>query len=198
MTIKERKRILYFLEICMCNMESHEDNSINNEFLNLFSRAELIDMVLWLYKNFNITILNEKTDLELLELVNDDANVLAYVIEKWKENINSFPKLEQKEVNTFFAKMQNEIHYLAHKPIEEWDSYDVSNYYSLMAKTGTTKKVYGIFTSDVLEEDVYAVTTKPALLFDTKEEAEVEMNNMVAKGQFSKEELVVHALWLIK
>ena len=36
MTIKERKRILYFLEAFMVNLESHDENNINPEFLNLF------------------------------------------------------------------------------------------------------------------------------------------------------------------
>ena len=82
--------------------------------------------------------------------------------------------------------------------MEEWDGYDVSNYRSLLLKTGTTKKVFGIFTSDVLAEDVYAVTTKPSYFFDSKKEAETEIENIVAEGQFTKDELVVHKLWLLQ
>lgn len=58
--------------------------------------------------------------------------------------------------------------------------------------------MFGIFTSDVLAEDVYAVTTKPSYFFDTKEEAEAEIENIVSEGQFSKGELVVHKLWLLQ
>lgn len=97
----------------------------------------------------------------------------------------------------FPSNAKKDVH-LASKPVEEWDSYDVSNYRSLLLKTGTTKKVFGIFTSDVLAEDVYAVTTKPSYFFDTKEEAEAEIENIVSEGQFSKEELVVHKLWLLQ
>jgi len=57
--------------------------------------------------------------------------------------------------------------------------------------------VFAIFTSDVLAEDVYAVTTKPSYFFDTKEEAEAEIENVIAKGKFSSNELVVHSLWLL-
>ena len=86
---------------------------------------------------------------------------------------------------------------MASKPVEEWDEYDTSNYRSLLVKTGTTKKVFAIFTSDVLAEDVYAVTTKPSYFFDTKEEAESEINNILVEGKFTRDELVVHSLWLL-
>tara|TARA_R110002072_G_scaffold302796_1_gene488814 strand:- start:6152 stop:6754 length:603 start_codon:yes stop_codon:yes gene_type:complete len=197
MTIKERKRILYFLEAFMVNLESHDENQINHEFLNLFSRSELIDMVLWLFSNYDKNMLVEKTDAELLKLINDDVNVLAYVIEQWKNNINAVPKLTQDEVNELFEKLPISIHYLRDKPVEEWDDYDVNNYYSILFKHGKTKRVFAIFTSDVKDEDKYAVTTKPSLFFDTKEEAEAEINNVIAEGKLTREELVVHSLWLL-
>tara|TARA_R110000850_G_scaffold254614_1_gene380252 strand:- start:136161 stop:136757 length:597 start_codon:yes stop_codon:yes gene_type:complete len=197
MTIKERKRILYFLEACMANLESHDENQINPEFLNFFSRTELMDMVLWLYSNYDKNMLTEKTDAELLELVNDDANILVYVIEQWKNNISAVPKLTQDEVIELFEKMPISIHYLRDKPVEQWDDYDVSNYYSLLFKHGKTKRVFAIFTSDVKDEDKYAVTTKPSYFFDTNEEAEAEINNILAEGKFTRGDLVVHSLWSI-
>jgi len=198
MTIKERKRILYFLEAFMVNLEGHEENQISSEFLNLFSRTELMDMVLWLFSNYDKSMLAEKTDAELLELLNDDVNVLAYVIEQWKNNISAVPKLTQDEVNELFEKIPISIHYLRDKPVEEWDDYDVSNYYSLLFKHGKTKLVFAIFTSDVKDEDKYAVTTKPSFFFDTKEEAEAEINNIIAERKFTREDLVVYSLWLLQ
>ncbi len=198
MTIKERKRILYFLEALMVNLEGHEENQISSELLNLFSRTELMDMVLWLYTNYDKSMLAAKTDTELLELLHDDVNVLAYVIEQWKENISAVPKLTQDEVNELFEKMPISIHYLRDKPVEQWDDYDVSNYYSLLFKHGKAKRVFAIFTSDVKDEDKYAVTTKPSFFFDTKEEAEAEINNIIAERKFTHEDLVVHSLWLLQ
>lgn len=198
MTIKERKRILYFLEALLVNLESHQENQINPEFLNLFSRTELMDMVLWLYSNYDKSMIVEKTDAELLELLLDNANVLAYVIEQWKENISAVPKLTQDEVNELFEKMPISIHYLRDKPVEQWDDYDVSNYYSLLFKHGKTKRVFAIFPSDVKDEDKYAVTTKPSFFFDTKEEAEAEINNIIAERKFAREDLVVYSLWLLQ
>ena len=123
MTIKELKQILYFLEGFMANIESQEDNNISSEFLNLFSRKELIEIVLWLFTNYNKSMLTEKTDTELLELIGDDANVLSFVIEQWKSNISAVPKLSQEEVNNFFDEIQLNIHYLRHKPVKQWDDY---------------------------------------------------------------------------
>lgn len=198
MTIKERKRILYFLEALMVNLESHEDNNINSELLNLFSRKELVDMVLWLHKNYDRSMLTEKTDSQLLELLNDDANVLAYVIEQWKNNISAVPKLTQAEVYDFFERMPISIHYLRDKPVEQWDDYDVSNYYSILYKHGKTRRVFAIYTADVKEEDKYIVSTQPSFFFDTKEEAEEEMERCYEQGLNKWDSLKVMSLWKIE
>ena len=104
----------------------------------------------------------------------------------------------QKEVTLFFQRTQNQSHYLAFKAVDDWDEYDTSNYRSLLTKTGTTKRVYGIFTADVLAEDVYAVSTKPSFLFDTKEEAEQEIEQIILERKFKREDLTIHSLWLMQ
>ena len=197
MTIKERKQILYFLENFMANIESHEENNISSEFLNLFSRKELVEIVLWLFTNYDKSMLSEKTDAELLELIGDDANVLSFVIEQWKNNISAVPTIRQEEVNKFFDDLQLETHYLRHKPVLEWDDYDVSNYYSILFKRGKTKRVFAIFTSDVKDRDKYAVTTKPSFFFDTKKEAEEELLKICKENRQDPLDFVIHALWKI-
>ena len=107
------------------------------------------------------------------------------------------PSYSQKEVTAFFGRIENEIHYLASKPVENWDEYDVSSYRSLLMKTGTIKKAFAIYTSDVAAADVYTVTTKPSYFFDTKDEAELEITNIIAEGKFTRDDLVVHSLWLL-
>ena len=198
MTIKERKRILYFLEVLMTNLESHYENNVSLEFLNLFSRKELVEMVLWLHKNYDKSMLTEKTDSELLELLNDDANVLAFVIEQWKKNISAVPKLTETEIHEFFDQVEMNHHYLRFKPIKEWDDYDVSNYYSILFKRGKTRRVFAIFTSDIKDEDKYAVTTQPSFFFDTKEEAEEEMERCYEQGENPSGSLKVMSLWKIE
>ena len=197
MTIKERKRILYFLESHLANIESIEENNISSEFLNLFSRKELIEIVLRLFTNYDRSMLTEKTDVELLELIGDDANVLSFIIEQWKSNISAVPTLSQEEVNKFFDELQLHIHYLRHKPVLEWDDYDVSNYYSILFKRGKTKRVFAIFTSDVKDEDKYAVTTKPSFFFDTQKEAEEEVAKICNETKQSASDFVIHTLWKI-
>lgn len=198
MTIKERKRILYFLEALMVNLESQENNKISSEFLNLFSRTELIEMVLWLNTNYDKSMLSEKTDDELLQLLNDDANVLAFVIERWKNNISAVPQLNQEEVNEFFNVLQMEYHYLMFKPVKEWDDYDVSNYYSILFKRGKTRRVFAIYTSDVKEEDKYVVSTQPSFFFDTREEAEEELERCYEQGLNKWDSLQILSLWKIE
>ena len=195
MNIKERKRILYFLEALLVNLESHEKNEINSEFLNLFSRKELIEMVLWLHKNYEKSMLTEKTDSELLELLNDDVNILAYVIEKWKNSINAVPQLTQEEASDFFQHFNLWSHYLRDKPVEQWDEYDKSNYYSLLFKHGKTRRVFAIFTSDVRDEDKYVVTTGPSYFFDTELEAQEEIQRCIEQENFEEGDLKVLSLW---
>ena len=197
MTIKERKQILYFLESFMTNFESIEENNISSEFLNLFSRKELVEIVLWLFPNYDKSMLFEKTDAELLELIGDDANVLSFVIERWKNNISAVPTIGQEEVNKFFDDLQLETHYLRHKPVLEWDDYDVSNYYSILFKRGKTKRVFAIFTSDVKDRDKYAVTTKPSFFFDTKKEAEEELLKICKENKQDPLDFIIHSLWKI-
>lgn len=197
MTIKERKRVLHFLEMLEQQFESRKVTEINPIFLTLFSRKELIEIVLWLFTNYDKSMLIEKTDAELLELIGNDTCVLSFVIEQWKNNISAVPKLTQEEVNTFFDEVQLDIHYLRDKPVEQWDDYDVSNYYAILYKRGKTKRVFAIFTSDVNEEDKYAVTTKPTFFFDTKEEAEEELERVCIETKRSQSDFVIHSLWKI-
>ena len=45
---------------------------------------------------------------------------------------------------------------------------------------------------------VFKTVNQPFLLiFDTKEEAEAEIINVIAEGKFTQEDLVVHNLWLL-
>ena len=82
MTIKERKLILHFLELLAKEFETRKVTEINTAFLQLILRKELIEVVLWLFPNYDRTMLTEKTDAELLELIGDDSCVLSYMIQK--------------------------------------------------------------------------------------------------------------------
>ena len=198
MKLREKRRLLIYLEILLEKFISELRNEIHPNLIKYFIREELIDIVLWLYpKKWTTETLELKTDANLLKLIDNDSNILSYLIDKIEKSTPMYPQLSQNEVDEFFSRTQKEMHYLASKPVDEWDEYDVSNYRSLLFKTGTTKKVYGIFTSDILSEDVYAVTTKPSYFFDTYKEAETEIKNIELEGQFKANELTIHKLYLI-
>ncbi len=197
MTIKERKLILHFLELLAKETETRKITEIDPVFLQLIPRKELIEIVLWLFTNYDRSMLTEKTDAELLDLIGDDTCVLSYMIQKWKEGINAVPILSQEEVHSFFDEIQIAPHYLRDKPVEEWDSYDVSNYYSILFKRGKTQRVYAIFTSDVKDEDKYAVTTQPSFFFDTEDEAEKELERICIESKRPKSDFIIHSLWRI-
>jgi hypothetical protein len=172
MKLRAQKRILFYLEQLAKKLKQEKNQNIYSEIRKNLITEDLISIILWLFPNkWKQEILSLKTDDELLELIHSDVNILRYTIKKIEENMTNIVQYSQAEVTTFFKSSQNEIHYLASKPVEDWDSYDKANYHSLLSKTNTSKKVYGIFTSDVLAENVYAVTTKPSYFFDSKEEA---------------------------
>lgn len=198
MKIRTIKRILYFLKDLEHTIETSGNPNVSNELIKHFTDSELREMILWEYKDsWSKNALGFLPRNELIDLISGDCNILRWTIYDLESKIISLPNYSQNEVDHYFENTQNQIHYLASKPVKNWDEYDISNYRSLMIRTGTTKRVFAIFTSDVLAEDVYAVTTKPSYFFDTKKEAEDEIKNIVAEGKFTQEDLVVHSLWLL-
>ncbi len=198
MNLKQRRLIGHFLEMLEKRMKNRVVSKINPVFLTYFKRSELIDIVLWLFTNYDKHFLADKSDSELLELIGDDMNVLLFTIEKWNESITSTPTMSQEEVHEFFNQIQIDPHYLRDKPVEEWDEYDRSNYYSILFKHGKTRRVFAIFTSEVEDKDKYAVTTKPSFFFDTKEEAEIELDKICKEKSFKKSDLKILSLWKIE
>ena len=200
MTIRAHKRILLFLKDLQGFLMDNQGDLKLPELLKYYTDSELREMIHFIYRDSwskNALGFMERKALE--ELILTDYQVLLWTIHKFEAQMTASPEYSQDEIDSFFKRTQNEMHYLASKPVTEWDSYDYSNYRSLMVKTGTTKKVYAIFTSDVLKEDVYAVTTKPSYFFDTKAEAEAELSNIIASDEFkfTVDDLVIHSLWLL-
>lgn len=197
MKIKQQKLILHFLKQLEVELSKKRSEVLNEIFNNFFNKEELIEILNHTFfdqdlEEHQIETLNNS---QLLELIGGDYFILSYLIQKIEIDITSVLTITKANVDEYFQRTQNELHYLASKPIDHWDTYDLSNYQNLLVKTGTAKKVFAIFTSDVLAEDVYAVTTKPSYFFDTEEEAEAEIKNIISKGKFTQKDLVVHSLW---
>ncbi len=86
-------------------------------------------------------------------------------------------------------------HYLATKEIWKWDKYDYSNYRALKLKAGIKDRVFAIYTSDVKEEDRYRVTTMPTFFFETKEEAQNEIDLFCSRTGQDPSDYLIHTLW---
>ena len=199
MKLRDYKRILFFLKDLDGFIETAGRTQLSKELINHYTDSELREMIYWLYQDvWSKNALGFMERDKLIELVNGDSVVLLWTIHSIEQRMTNMTTYSQKEVDGFFSRTNNEIHYLASKSVEDWDEYDKSNYHSLLLKTGTTKKVFAIFTSDVLAEDVHAVTTKPSYFFDTKKEAEKEITNIIAEGRFTRDELTIHKLWLMQ
>lgn len=198
MTIKEQKIHLFFLKYLLKVLRKQKDKKLNTLFKNLFSRKELIDILEYLYldglDDYNI---EEMKNAELLELIGNDVSILEFYIQQFEKHLTETPELSHSEISEFFERTNNETHYLYSKPIEQWDEYDRSNYYSLLFKSGKTKRVFAIFTSDVDGNDKYVVSTQPSFFFDTQEEAEGELKRIINEEKFKEEDLKIMSLWKI-
>lgn len=196
MTIREHKRILMFLEDLLGHLEDQKGEYDVAHLLSYYTDSELREMVHWNFKEtWSKNALEVLNRSELTNLIQTDYQVLSWTVHHLEQQLKATPTYSQEEVDAYFKKTQIETHYLASKPVEQWDDYDLANYRSLMVKTGTAKKVYGIFDSSVLSEEAHAVTTQPKYFFDTKEEALEELEKIITEGKFRRDELMVHALW---
>lgn len=199
MKLRTYKRILFFLKDLNGVLDIQGKPSVAIELISFFTDSELRLMLHWLYKDiWSKNALGFMERSELIKLIESDEQLLLWTIYSLEQAMIHTPTYSQKEVTLFFERTQNQNHYLAFKTVDDWDEYDTSNYKSLLIKTGTTKRVYGIFTADVLAEDVYAVSTKPSFLFDTEKEAEQEIEQIILERKFSRDELTIHSLWLMQ
>lgn len=76
-----------------------------------------------------------------------DAKGQKYAID---ESIEGTPS--QDEVDTFFSETQQELHYLASKPVEEWDEYDMSNWRAKLKKKELGRPQVSEIIKDVVKE----------------------------------------------
>ena len=104
--------------------------------------------------------------------------------------------IDPKEVWEVLSQLGLHTHYLASKTIASWDSYDVSNFRSLMIKAGKLKKMYGIYDTNVSQEDISHVDSHPNFFFDSREKAEAVMREFIADGIFQADD--IHVLFRYK
>lgn len=148
-------------------------------------------------KSFEIywSDLSDEAQQRLQELYHEDVelNPLARI---YIDQCPDDPSINPKEVWDILQQLRLYTHYLASKPIAFWDEYDRSNYRSLQRKSGRIKQMYGIYSTDVNQQEASHATTQPKRFFRTKEEATAVMNELIAQGALNKNE--VHILWIYK
>ena len=195
MKIKTQKLILHFLKEYEKNYNASDEKRAF--FEDYFSKEELIEIIGHIYGDacFENEHIAEFSEKELFSLIKNDSFFLSYLIELLEMELGALPSFVQADVTQFFESVNNELHYLASKRVEAWDEYDRSNYHSLLRKTGRSKKVFAVFTSDVKEEDKYIVSTSPSYFFDTAEEAQKEISKLIKERKFKEHDLKIMALW---
>lgn len=99
--------------------------------------------------------------------------------------------VDPKELWEVLSQLGLHTHYLASKAIAKWDSYDVSNYRTLLIKSGKLKKVYGIYNTMVAQDDVAIVDNHPNFFFDSKDKAEAVLQELITDKVFEKDEVYV-------
>lgn len=199
MRIKKIKLIVYFLKELEGKLKDVNHQQLSSFFYNFFSKEELIEILE--HSFFTEDLIPHEIETQsreqLLELIGEGCFILSFLIQELESEITSFVTQNQEEVNHFFTSTFLEHHYLFSKPTLQWDKYDVSNYNSLLKKHGKSTCVYGIFTCDVTDEQKYEVTTPPTSLFDTKEEAQAELDRIAEERDIPKTEFVIYPLWRI-
>ena len=199
MNLKQQGLCLYFFEVLEANLRDCDAVPVSSKVKSFLTRDESIAIILWLSpERYHKAELETFTDEKLYEALVTDYNILLYLIHKWRVRLSQPITFSNQEVDALFTRTNNEIHYLYTKPTSSWDGYDRNNYIALLAKAGFTIQVYGIYSSSVKERDKYNVDSPPKVLYDTKEEAQTELNRLIQKENYRENDLVIYPLFKIK
>ncbi|WP_299217005.1 hypothetical protein [uncultured Dokdonia sp.] len=199
MTLKQQRLFLYFFEVLEAHLRFTESLPLSNEVKALLTREECIKIILWIApERYQKAQLENYDEEKLHTLLVTDYNILLYIIDRCRKQLLQPISFSEEEIEMLFTQTNNQIHYLYSKNPKTWDSYDLNNYVSLLAKAGFTMQVFGIYSSSVKEEDKYTVDSLPTLFFDTNEEAETEISRLIEEENYSEGALVVYPLWKIK
>lgn len=193
---KRRLVVQYFLRKLKLRMEADKVNSLDAVWLSIYTKDELMDIIRWAYAP---TVpqwiqFDKMSEQELLDAIGDDFYILAYEMEQARLDLHQTMKVTPKRVFDTLVQLGLETHYLMQKPIAEWDEYDSANYRALSHKAGNPTPVFGIYDSEVMEEDKYIVTTPPPKFYNTEREAMDTLAELIKSGQLKEGEAKVMML----
>jgi hypothetical protein len=197
MTLRELKRIKFYLEALADVLFDENHSIIQPKVSESLTREELINIALFLYQtDWTIARLELKTDQEILAIIGDDIGVLLYISAMLHRKTIEVLSFSKTEVDSFFSTKGNPIHYLASKETELWDGYDRTNFRSLLFKAGLILKVFGVYPSFIREAELYKSTSFPLACFDTLEEANGALSNIAVTEKLNVKDLVVYQVWI--
>ncbi len=188
MRTKDRIIIQYFLRVLQIVMQSNDILSeINPVWLKFCSKEELRKIVEWLH----LQKIPEGMDLDnmdgqdLLDAIDDEYLILQYFIAKLTEELEAAVNPDDESVLQTMKQLGMETHYLVTKPVGHWDKYDFANYKGLSVRAGNPVPFYGIFNTEVKEEEKYFAN--PVELHGTEWEAQSALfflcYNNLAEGE---------------
>jgi hypothetical protein len=118
--------------------------------------------------------------------------------ESVNKNLTVGGKPSQEEVDKFFEETFQETHYLASKPVGEWDEYDMSNWKAKLKKKKQDKPQFGenlTVGGKPSQEELYKVAGRPVTLIKGKK---ADGTDWKVKFQNGKETPLSDVLSLIK
>jgi hypothetical protein len=192
MKITTRQVLLRFLAILLEQIQEQKNDVLDAFFEDFFTKDEIIEILKSKFGSnvdghLKVVRLNKEQLLEYLS----DADVLNYFLNSWNSEIEQNRTITPVEVFRTLDQLGLQTHYLASKSVTEWDAYDFSNYRSLSGKAGKITTVYGIYETDVKEEDVEQVTSHPKRFFETYKKAEEQLQYLFSQKVCKIDELHV-------
>lgn len=196
--MKEKRRLViqYFLRTLQLRMRKDEYlEEVTPALGRMLTKEDLKGIVKCIFKKKvpegkDIDSMDEE---ELLEAIPSGVCILNYLLAAMSKELDDASKLT---VNGVFATLEQlglHTHYLRTKRIEDWDKYDHSNYRSLSIKAGNLIPFYGIYDSNVKEEDKYLLL--PGKLYNAEWEAQEALSKFYTEGgKFHDGDLKIMAL----
>ncbi|MGB0870958.1 MAG: hypothetical protein ACPGSD_15305 [Flavobacteriales bacterium] len=170
---------LHYLQVLLSKLKL--ESSQSSDFIDAFFSGHELGL-----------ILVELNKHEQIGFQLTDVDILALLIEQWKEDQERCLDPNDDFVKKLNHHLGSFTHYLSEKPVDMWDEYDYSNYQNMVRKAVKAKFGFGIFQHDIHHEDIDAIVSKPFRWFSSEEDARTKRYEMLEDGLFSEEELIIH------
>lgn len=189
MKTKDRLIVQLISRQLLKSMESDNMVSIDPVWRTIYSHAELIDIVKWLFmdKHEDETSLQQMSSEELLCEIGDDIHMVSYFIEQKQRELEQQLHPTTQSITELFTSLGIETHYLNCKPLASWDEYDRTNFNALQRKAGLGKPVFGIFLSTMNPADRY-ITPVIGNYYNDLGKAESALGLLDSTGEYSSKD----------